>query len=121
MHLQDELKLSEYQEMQFGKKTPGGIFPEYYIIKVNNFDDLAKESLDEWIYYLKHTQLPVRYQAKGLAQVAEQLKYNSMGTAAKKAYDKHLENLLVSQSMIETAKLEGIEKGKVLLKDPDNQ
>ncbi len=51
-HKEDELLLSTHQQQIFNKIVPAELFPEYYIIKVNNFDDVAKNSLDEWIYYL---------------------------------------------------------------------
>jgi hypothetical protein len=37
------------------------IFPNhikrYYIIKLNQFDDVAKNTLDEWIYFLKNEEV----------------------------------------------------------------
>ncbi len=83
------------------------LFPEYYIIKVNNFDDIAKDSLDEWIYYLKNNTLPERYTAKGLDKVEAQLKIDSMKTEEKAEYQDYMKNLVVTKSMIETAKFEG--------------
>jgi predicted transposase/invertase (TIGR01784 family) len=53
IHIGDELHLSANQEKLYSKKLPSDIFPEYYIIKVNKFNDIAIDSLDEWIYYLK--------------------------------------------------------------------
>ena len=53
IHGNEELKLSLKQQETFKKEYPAEIFPEYYIIKVNNFNDIAKSPLDEWIYLLK--------------------------------------------------------------------
>jgi hypothetical protein len=30
------------------------IYPEYYLIEIRNFNDIAKDTLDEWIYFLKN-------------------------------------------------------------------
>lgn len=35
----DELKLSSAQKSKFGVDEVAGIFPEYYILRVNKFDD----------------------------------------------------------------------------------
>jgi len=113
MHNHDELNLSEHQQKRFKKESPGDLYPEYYVIKVNNFDNVAKDTLDEWIYYLKNTALPDRYSAKGLKNVEQFLNYDKMDAIAKKLYDKHKKELLVSYSVIETAKDEGEIKGKV--------
>jgi len=32
------------------------IFPEYYLLRVNKFDNETKDSLDEWIYFLKNSE-----------------------------------------------------------------
>lgn len=96
----------------FKKNSVETIYPEYYIIKVNNFDNNAKSSLDEWIYYLKNSDLPSTYRAKGLDMVSEKLKYDKMDNQAKNLYDAHQKELAVSYSMIETAKVEGRAKGR---------
>ena len=72
LHHNDTLMLSEKQYEMFDKREPSGIFPEYYLLKINKFDDLAKDTLDEWIYFLKNNKLPENYQAKGLQLVNEQ-------------------------------------------------
>ncbi len=116
LHDGDLLHLSEAQQVRFRKSAPHEIFPEYYLLKINNFDDVAKNSLDEWIYFLKNTELPHNYKAKGLSQVAEQLKYDNMDPVSKQKYDDYLNTFKVSESMIETArftgKLEGEKKGR---------
>jgi predicted transposase/invertase (TIGR01784 family) len=51
LHNLEELKLGLTQQKNLQKQHVHQIFPEYFIIKVNNFDDIAKDPLDEWIYY----------------------------------------------------------------------
>jgi hypothetical protein len=41
-----------------------GIYPEYYILKVNNFNDVAKDTPDEWNYFLKHSVIKDEFKAK---------------------------------------------------------
>jgi len=71
MHKHDKLLLSEKQKTEFHKNEPAQIFPEYYIIKVNCFDDYAKNTLDEWIYYLKNDEIKDEFRAKGLAEASK--------------------------------------------------
>ena len=87
LHQNDRLELSQNQKEKFGKNFPSDIFPEYYLIKVNNFNNIAKSMMDEWIYFLKNTELPDNYKAKGLSLVDSQLKYDSMDIANKQKYD----------------------------------
>jgi predicted transposase/invertase (TIGR01784 family) len=106
-HHQDELKMSPILQKKLQKEHIYQVFPEYYIIKVNNFDNIARDSLDEWIYYFKNNTLPEKYKAKGLDKVEAQLKIDTMNTQEKIEYEDYMKNLFVSKSMIETAKLEG--------------
>ena len=43
----DELQLSTKQRSLYQKESIADIYPEYYLLKVNQFDDVAKDSLDE--------------------------------------------------------------------------
>jgi predicted transposase/invertase (TIGR01784 family) len=106
LHQKNELKLSPVQQKKLQKHHVHQIFPEYYIIKVNNFENIAKNNLDEWIYYLKNNKLPERYKAKGLDKVEAHLKIGKMNTQEKIEYDNYMKGLVVSKSMIETVKLE---------------
>ena len=51
LHQHDILTLSDKQQNTFSKEKISDIFPEYYIIKVNKFNDIALDNLDEWIYF----------------------------------------------------------------------
>jgi len=109
----DRLRLSPTQVRTFGKEYPSDLYPEYYLIKVNNFDDVAKNSMEEWVYYLKNSELPpVTITAKGLDKVKERFKYDKMDATQKRDYDQYLESLRVSDSAIETAKYEAKEEGR---------
>jgi len=80
---------------------------------VNNFDNVAKDTLDEWIYYFKNNALPERFRAKGLDKVEAQLKVDAMNAQEKIHYEAHLKSLAISHSMLETAKIEGKLGGKL--------
>ncbi|MDR1336614.1 MAG: Rpn family recombination-promoting nuclease/putative transposase, partial [Tannerella sp.] len=44
LHKNDELRLSGAQRELFGKKTAADVYPEYYILKINSFNDVAKDT-----------------------------------------------------------------------------
>ncbi len=111
LHNNDLLKLSAKQAERFNKTAPEEVFPEIYLLKVNNFNDVAKDTLDEWIYFLKNSKLPNNYKAKGLKEVEKKLNYEQMDKTAKLQYDAYNKHLMVSKSLIETAKFEGERKG----------
>ena len=54
------------QSEVFEKTEHHEILPEYYLIKVNQFDDVAKDKLDERIYYLKNTEIKDSFTAQGM-------------------------------------------------------
>jgi predicted transposase/invertase (TIGR01784 family) len=89
LHQKDELRLSEEQRKVFGKgkEVAGDIYPEYYILKVNNFDDKMKDQLDEWIYFFKHNAVKDEFNAKGLAKAREILDRDKLTSKERKAYD----------------------------------
>ena len=45
-------------------QTPAGLYPEYYLLKINNFNDIAKDGLDEWIYFLKNESIRPEFSAR---------------------------------------------------------
>jgi predicted transposase/invertase (TIGR01784 family) len=114
-NLGDQLTLGHFQQKKFGKNFPSEIYPEIYLIKVNNFNDVSKTPLDEWIYFLKNTALPQNYSARGLKEVEIKLKYEQMNTVEKQEYDTFIKNVRISKSVIESeryvAKEEGREEG----------
>ena len=73
MHKHDELQLSEKQKELFGKETVADLYPEYYLLKINRFDDVARDGLDEWIYFLKNEEIKDEFSAKGLRKAKEAL------------------------------------------------
>lgn len=113
LHKLDTLQLSDKQKEVFGKAEPYQLFPEYYVIKVNQFDDIAKDSLDEWIYYLKNNEIPDNFKAKGLIQAKEILKLDNLSKTERSLYIRHLEDLSYKSSMVQTWKIEEEERIRI--------
>ena len=92
------------------------MYPEYYILKVNDFNKVAKTHLEEWIYYLNTGEVPVEATAPGLDIVRERLKLDRMTKGELEAYYRHLDNIVILKDNIyterEEGRLEGLEEGR---------
>jgi predicted transposase/invertase (TIGR01784 family) len=89
------------------------IYPEFYVIKINNFNNIAKDTLDEWIYFLKNTEIPEGFKAKGLKEAREKMRYEVLNDADKKSFDQHQLALNSDKNIFNTARIEGIREGRV--------
>lgn len=108
----EELQLSDAQRNAFQCSMPSDIFPEYYLLRVDKFDTLAKTPLDEWIEYLKTGDIPSTATAPGLPEAREQLLLDNLSESEKKAYYRMMENLRYQRSVINTGRAEGFEEGR---------
>jgi predicted transposase/invertase (TIGR01784 family) len=111
LHSHEELLLSHRQQQMFMRKSVGELFPEYYVIRVNQFNDIAKDTLDEWIFYLKNGDIKEGSHAKGLAEVRSKLTTELLNKDDRAIYLRHLDNLSYQKSVFFTAKDEGIAEG----------
>ena len=113
IHHNNVLKLTEEQKIFFVKEHVEELFPEYYILCVCDFDNVAKDSLDEWIYYLKNTEIPDTFTAPGLKEAKEQLLYDNLSEEEQRAYDHHLNQIRYEQNVLEDAYASGRFEGFV--------
>ncbi len=102
LHLNDTLELSEKQKKLYNAEKVSDLFTQYYIVKVNTFDDNAKNTLDEWIYFLKNNEIKDSFKAKGLEKAKEILRVDNLSPADKLAYDIYIKNQRIHQSEITT-------------------
>jgi predicted transposase/invertase (TIGR01784 family) len=84
LHTNDLLQLSEIQAQKYSLQSIADIFPTYYVLKLNAFDDVAHDTLDEWIYFLKHKEIKDNFTANGIQQAKEKLRIDSLSQAEKK-------------------------------------
>jgi predicted transposase/invertase (TIGR01784 family) len=119
IHKKDVLQLSDKQKDMFSCDSVSAIFPDHYIIKVNGFNDIARDPLDEWIYFLKNSEIKKEFKAKGLDEAREKLKEIYLSGDELKAYKYYLEQLRYEASIAQTitfdleyAKREGRTEGK---------
>jgi hypothetical protein len=112
IHEQDILMLSPRQREQFCCKEVGDLYPEYYVLRVEDFNDVATTPLDEWIAFLKTGEIPDDAKAPGLAEARERLNVDRMDEAERKAYRAHMEALRYQSSVIESSLIEGRAEGR---------
>lgn len=105
------LKLSVRQQELFIGKDAGDIFPEYYVLRVNDFDKVAKTPLDEWIKFLKTGEIDKEATAKGLPEARERLRIDTLPDAETRAYYRDMEALRYQRSVIKTGWDEGHTEG----------
>ena len=90
VHCHDHLRLTADQRRLFQTKSVENIFPEYYILKVNNFNDVARDGLDEWIYFLKNGRIQPGFQGRGLQEAQSVMDLLKLSPAEKEAYDAYI-------------------------------
>jgi hypothetical protein len=100
------------QKQTFAKQNVADIFPEYYIIKVNQFDDVAKDTLDEWIYFLKNSEVKDEFKAKGLSEAKEILDIMRLNSEQEYGYNRYLDFLHYKASEALTLNVLGEERVK---------
>ena len=96
----DLLQLSNQEREIFQADQVSEIYPQFYIIKVNDFDNIAKDTLDEWINFLKTQEIAEGTKAKGLKEANEKLKYLHLSEQERKAYQQYIENWRDNEGII---------------------
>jgi predicted transposase/invertase (TIGR01784 family) len=115
MHNNSILKLNPKQAELYKTDKIHEIYPEYYVIKVNNFDENAKNTLDEWIYFLKTEKIENNFRAKGLKEAKKKLdimKFDKDERASYERFKKHLHDQASAwESTYVIGKIEGLKEG----------
>ena len=119
----DVLRLSARQREMFMGEEAGDVFPEYYVLRVNDFDEVAKTPLDEWIAFLKTGKIAEEATAKGLPEARERLRVDALSKADRQAYYRDMEAIRYQRSVIRTGWVEdhadglaeGLAEGKRLV------
>ena len=112
VHTKDELLITAKEEGAIVQKLPGEVFPEYYLIRVNEFNQVAKTPLEEWIQYLKTGIIAPDTTAPGLPEAREKLRYYDMSQEERHAYDEHINAIMIQNDVLNTAKEEGLAEGR---------
>ncbi len=115
IHNNELLQLSPFQRQQFNVNEIHELYPEYYILKVNDFDHWSKTPLDQWLYFLANSEIPDDADAPGLQAARRKLDFSRMSREESLAYDFYWMDRHSISNQIFTArgegKMEGIAEG----------
>lgn len=113
VHTGDLLQVTTKEKDAIVRRLPSEIFPEYFLIRVNEFNKVAVTPLEEWIDYLKSGHIRPDTQAPGLAEARQKLIYYNMDKTEREAYDRHVDAIMIQNDVLGTAKFEGLMEGRM--------
>ena len=114
VHSGDTLRINTKEDSVIRMKTPKEIFPEYFLIRVNEFNKVATTPLEEWMDYLKNGHIKDDTKAPGLNEAKRKLQVMMMNKQERLAYDRHIDAIRIQSDVLDTAKKEGIDEGRAL-------
>jgi len=122
LNQKDELLLNENERILYkDKRTVADIYPEYYLIKVNQFDEKAKTPLDEWVHFLKTDKIQPNFTAPGLKEARRVLDVSNLSDDEFIEYRGHLKDLHYEASTLELERklgeIKGEARGKIIGKN----
>ena len=112
IHNGEVLSLSPFQQQRFKVDAVSDLYPEYFILKVNDFNKWSKVPLEQWIYFLNTSEIPHDATAPGLDEARKKLQIDRMTPAERNAYYRHLDNVVILKDNISTARGEGRSEGR---------
>ena len=111
VHTKDQLVVTAREKNVIVSKNPSEIFPEYLLVRVNEFNQVAISPLEEWMEYLKNGIIKENTSAPGLREAREKLQYYSMSDAERYAYDEHINAVMIQNDVLGGAREEGFMEG----------
>ena len=114
VHTNDLLEVNTKEAKELRMRVPQDIFPEYYIIRVNEFNSVATTPIEEWLDYLKNNRIKDDTSTPGLKEARQKLLYMTMSDKERQAYDEHMDDIMVQNDVLDTAKMEGRAEGIML-------
>lgn len=112
VHTNDQLVITAKEKGALVQKSPAEKFPEYILVRVNEFDKVAVTPLEEWVAYLKSGVIKENTTAPGLQEARKKLQYYSMTDAERYAYDEHLNAVMIQNDVLGNAREEGLAEGR---------
>ncbi len=115
LHTNDILQLNEKQKQLYTHQDVSELFTTYYLLKVNNFNDNATTTLDQWIYFLKNSEIRDDFTAKGLTEAKEILRVDNLSKPQRIEYETYIESERIRAAEIRTAQTVGEIKAREAL------
>lgn len=103
----DVLLITKKEENGIKMIAPKDIFPEYFIVRVNQFDSEEDTPLCQWMRYLKDGKIDDGTTLPGLKKAMEKLNVLNMTKQDRKEYEEHLYNLYYQKNVMLGNRMEG--------------
>ena len=110
VHSGSKLILKRKEEKVYKEVEPYNIFPEYWLIEVESFQNIINDTLDEWIYFFKNETIRDDFKSESLKKAKEKLDFLKLSEEEQQRYTRYLENLAIEREVIESAREEGWEE-----------
>ena len=82
---------------------PEDVLPEYFLLRVNQFNDVAKTPIEEWMAYLKSGVIKDDTRTPGLQAAREKLNYMRMTAEERHSYDDYMVSVHAARDVYQTA------------------
>ena len=111
-----ELKTKNEKEYMGGEQRrmlmPDEVMPEYFLLIVDRFNEVATTPIEEWMAYLKDGAISEDTTTPGLQEARRKLAYMSMSDAERSAYREYMVGIHSMQDSIDIARDEGKAEGR---------
>ena len=111
LHNNELLRLSEHLRRKYRLEEIRDIFPEYYILRANDFDRWSEVPLDQWMYFLSNNKIPEDASAPGLKEAAEQLLVSKLSIEDRNDYLHHMREMNSLRDMFESNRRRALFEG----------
>ena len=95
---------------------PGEVFPEYFLLLVSHFNEVARTPIEEWMEYLKDAVIREDTTTPGLQAAREKLAFMSMTDKERRAYEDYMVSVHAARDAWETirdeSRAEGLAEGR---------
>ena len=119
VHTDTKLELAETYKSYLGVHRVFQIFPEYYLLCISKFPGTVKNTLDEWLYFLKTEKIEQTFSARGLQRAKQVLHVANLSDPERRAYEAFEDQLRclvgeVKQHLweVQWAERLGVERGR---------
>jgi predicted transposase/invertase (TIGR01784 family) len=87
------------------------ILPEYFFISVPNFNDRLINEIDDWLYVMKHDNVPKTFHSPYMIQVSEKLSILKMSKDERADYTYYMKKLYNDRDELQAAESRGLAQG----------
>ena len=87
------------------------ILPEYFFISVPMFNDRLEREIDDWLYVMKHNEVPESFHSPYMKKVANKLSILKMTPAERDAYAYYLKQVYTDRDQLKAAEARGEARG----------